>query len=65
MGERLKLRPQQVPKTIKVSTLVISILVIMAIVAAFVTGWAYRGADQERVQAAANALVKNQLKDQK
>ena len=47
------------PKTIKVRTVVISLIVAAAIAASFVAGWNFRSYDQARVQAEAASLVKN------
>ena len=39
------------PRTIKVKTVVISVLVTIALIASFIGGWQYRSADQARVNA--------------
>lgn len=53
------------PKTIKVSTVVKAVLVIIAITVSFIGGWNFRSADQARVQNEANALAQTHLKASK
>lgn len=50
-------REQAVPKTIKVKTLVIGIVVTLSLFASFVGGWTVRSYDNARVQAEATNLV--------
>ena len=47
------------PKTIKVRTVVISLIVTAAIAASFAAGWTFRSIDQARVQNEAASLIKN------
>ena len=56
------LRPQKLPKTIKVSTVIIGILVTAAIATSFVLGWFARSGDVGRVQAEAYVLVEQAAK---
>jgi hypothetical protein len=57
-------KENKVPKTIKVSTLLIASVVVAGMLATFALGWAERGADQARVQSEAVAIV-TQLKSGK
>jgi len=50
-------RPQKVPKTIKVFTLVKGFAVVIAIVVAFIGGWFVQKYDQGRVTAEAYQIV--------
>lgn len=45
------------PRTVKVSSVVISVLVLAAILASFITGWFMHGADQDRVRQEAAHIV--------
>lgn len=56
-------QPKQ-PKTIKVKTIIITIVFIFALGLSFIGGWVARSADQSRVQTEATALVQR-LKSQK
>lgn len=58
-------RAQEPAKTIKVSTLIIAVVVLIVVVTAFIGGWMARSNDMARVQAEANALVQTQLKASK
>jgi len=58
-----QIQPKQ-PKTIKVKTVVIALLVTTAIIASFIGGWFARSVDQSRVQSEARVLV-TELKSQK
>jgi hypothetical protein len=49
-------RPQAVPKTIKVKTLIISIAVVLAIIVSFMGGWYTKTFDQNRIQTQAQVL---------
>jgi len=57
-------QPIKEPRTIKVRTVIIAIVIVFALFASFVAGWTYRSADQARVQSEATALVQK-LKSQK
>lgn len=56
-----ELRVQKAPKTIKVSTVIKAVLVTVAIVASFISGWFYHAQDTNRVTQEASVLV-SQLK---
>ena len=60
------LLPQEpkAPKTIKVSTVIISVIVVIALVGSFIGGITYKSYDQNRITSEAAALVQT-LKSQK
>jgi len=62
--EQVKAETKKQPRTIKVKTVVISVFVVLAIVAAFVGGVFYAKADSSRVTSEAKVLVQT-LKSQK
>jgi len=45
------------PRTIKVRTVIIALVIVAALFASFVAGWNVRSADQSRVNAEASALI--------
>ncbi len=45
------------PKTIKVSTVVISVTFLALLLASFIGGWTMRSVDQSRIQSEARALT--------
>lgn len=60
MGTKKELKTEELikqPKTIKVSTVVVSVLVLAAIITSFIGGWFAHGADQQRVKQEAAHIV--------
>jgi len=50
------------PRTIKVKTVVISVMVAIAIIVSFIGGWTMKSVDQARVNAEAQNLASQMLK---
>ena len=55
----IKTKEARSPRTVKVSSVVISVVVALAIIGSFVAGWAMSINDQARVQTQAQELVKS------
>lgn len=55
----IKTKAVKSPRTIKVSTVITSVVVALAIIGSFVAGWHFKSADSERVHAQAEAIVKS------
>lgn len=61
MTKEIKERPQPVPKTVRVKTLIIGAIWLSTIVASLIGGWTVHAQDTTRVNQEASALV-SQLK---
>ena len=59
----IKTSVAKTPRVIKVSTVITSVVVALAIIGSFVAGWTMRASDQARVEHEAKALV-SKLKSQ-
>ena len=57
--KEIKTKEARTPKVVKVSTIVITVVVALAIIGSFVAGWAMSNNDQARVQTKAQELVKS------
>ena len=55
----IKTKEAKQPKVVKVSTVITSVVVALAIIGSFVAGWAMSNNDQARVQTQAQELVKS------
>jgi maleate cis-trans isomerase len=51
-------RPQKVPRTVKVSTVIISVIVFAALVASFITGWFARSNFDSTIRQEVSSTVK-------
>lgn len=58
---KAEVKANKQPRTIKVKTVIISLVIAVALVASFITGWTMSKADTSQRQAESDALVQKAL----